>query len=180
MKQSLRSVILAGSETAVKHRFDQVNIMNRFEMIGLASLLFCVLTGCKDPRVAAEPEEPKREATATGIIGQTTQDIGEYDPAAGAKVSDGKMKPTSPLNPLGAMNAYKPAVERLMKLQVQQALNFFQAAKGRYPKDHAEFMEQVIRANQIKLAVLPGNWVYQYDVQNHELVVVEDSKTKTP
>ena len=154
--------------------------MNGCKIIGLLLLLGCSLVGCKDPRITSEPDEPKREATATGIIGQTTQDIGEYDPAAGAKVSDGKMKSTSPLNPLGAMNAYKPAVERLMKLQVQQALNFFQAANGRFPKDHAEFMEQVIRANQIKLAVLPGNWVYQYDVKNHELVVVEGSKTKTP
>jgi len=86
------------------------------------------------------------------------------------------MKPVNPLNPIGGLNAYKPTVERLMKLQVQRALGFFQATEGRYPKDHNEFMEKVIRANQIKLAVLPGNWVYQYDVQNHELVVVDGRK----
>lgn len=144
-------------------------------IIGLVSLL-CILNGCKDPRTASQPAEPKRETSATGIIGQTTQDIGEFDPAAGAKVSDGKMKPVNPLNPIGGLNAYKPTVERLMKLQVQRALSFFQATEGRYPKDHNEFMEKVIRANQIKLAVLPGNWVYQYDVQNHELVVVDGRK----
>ncbi len=142
-------------------------------MMGCLLTLLLFLIGCKDPRTVSEPGPSPKEKSATGIIGKTTQDIGEYDPSAGAKVSDGKMKPVNPLNPLGGLNAYKPAVEQLMKLQIQQALNFFQAANGRYPKTHDEFMEKVIRANQIKLAVLPGNWVYQYDVQNHELVVVE-------
>ena len=136
-------------------------------------VLVCAVLGCKDPRQQAETGEPQRETSATGIFGKKTQQIGEYDPAAGAKVSDGKMESVSPLNPLGALKGYKPAVERLMKLQVQQALNLFYASNGRYPKDHAEFMEKVILANQIKLAVLPGKWVYQYDVPNHELVVVE-------
>ncbi len=149
--------------------------MKQNAIIGCLVILPLLLCGCQDPRKVSEPEKPARETSATGIIGKTTQDIGEYDPSAGAKVSDGKMKPVNPLNPLGGLNAYKPAVERLMKLQIQQALNLFQATHGRYPRDHDEFMEEVIRANQIKLAVLPGNWVYQYDVQNHELVVVEGS-----
>jgi hypothetical protein len=34
-------------------------------------------------------------------------------------------------------------------------------------------MEKIIKANNIQLPVLPGNKIYQYDVENHKLVVVE-------
>lgn len=43
----------------------------------------------------------------------------------------------------------------------------------RYPKDHEEFMTQIIKANNINLPVLPGGRKYQYDVENHELVIIE-------
>lgn len=125
--------------------------------------------GCAPPNGSGEGQ-PK--GSPSGIIGKSTQEIGEFDPNAGQQVSEGKMKPTSPLNPLGAMNAYQPTIEKLAKMQIQQAVNLFQAAEGRYPKSHEEFMSAVIRANQIRLPQLPGDWQYQYDVESHELVVV--------
>jgi hypothetical protein len=47
------------------------------------------------------------------------------------------------------------------------------------PKDHEEFMTQIIKKNNIQLPVLPGGRQYQYDVENAELVVVEAEKEKT-
>ena len=34
-------------------------------------------------------------------------------------------------------------------------------------------MEKIIKRNGIKLPVLPGDWQYQYDVANHELLIVK-------
>ena len=44
---------------------------------------------------------------------------------------------------------------------------------GHFPKDYDEFMTQIIKANNIQLPVLPGGKQYQYDVENHRLVVVD-------
>ena len=70
------------------------------------------------------------------------------------------------------MAGYGPAVQKISKLGIEKALGFFNATHGRYPKDHEEFMEKIIKANDIQLPVLPGGRQYQYDVENHKLVVV--------
>ena len=142
-----------------------------FALLGLVGLM--VIAGCADPyadEVAEGPALPED----TGILGQTTDDIREFKPnAADQTVSDGKMKEPSALNPMGMLNAYGPAVQKLSKGQIKQAVNLFWAEKGRYPKTYEEFMEQVIKKNKIQLPMLPLNLQYQYDVANHELVVVE-------
>ena len=149
-----------------------------FRSIGMLSLIVLLigaplLGGCKPP---ADPvaQKDEKEKSPSGIFGKSTQDIGEYDPDAGAEVSDGKMKQPSALNPLGALNAYKPAIEKISRMQILQAVNLFQAEFGRYPKDYDEFMEKIIKRNGIKLPVLPGDWKYQYDVANHELLIVKE------
>ena len=65
-------------------------------------------------------------------------------------------------------------VESLSKSQIKQALEIFRATEDRYPKDHAEFMERIIKENNIQLPVLPYKGKYVYDVENHELMVVRD------
>ena len=146
------------------HRFGMLVLA-----VGLTSSL--LLVGCKPP--AKQQPEPEKETSKSGIFGKTTQEIGEYDPDAGLEVSDGKMKEPSPLNPLGALNAYKPAIEKISRMKILQAVNLFQAEFGRYPRDYDEFMEKIIKRNGIKLPVLPGDWQYQYDVANHELLIVK-------
>jgi len=62
---------------------------------------------------------------------------------------------------------------------VAHALNLFNASEGRL----SEFLRRVhdadIKENNIKLPVLPGGKKYQYDVEKHELVVI-DASTDTP
>ena len=132
---------------------------------GLTSLLILVFTfaGCAEP-----------QPTDTGIINKKTQEIGEFDADGDAKVADMQVKPS--MNPLASAGAYGYAVSQTSKLQIKQAIQLFQAEHGRFPKDHAEFMEQIIKKNSIQLPVLPGKRRYQYDVANHELVVVEAAK----
>jgi len=134
--------------------------------LALFCFAFVLFSGCEAKKVT---EKPKPEP----IIGKTTQDIGEFDPDAGEEVSDGKVE----LNLItGAAGAYGPLVQKVSNIAVVQAVNLFNAAEGRYPKDHEEFMSKVIKRNNIRLAMLPHGSVYKYDVENHELVVVKEKK----
>ena len=119
-----------------------------------------VLVGCAEP-----------QATNTGIINKKTQEIGEFDADGEAQIADLQVKPSA--NPYASAGAYGFAISEISKQTVQRALQFFQAEHGRFPKDHEEFMTQIIEKNNIQLPVLPGKRRYQYDVENHELVVVE-------
>ena len=56
---------------------------------------------------------------------------------------------------------------------MHRKMQLFQAEKGRFPKDHEEFMTEIIKKYNIQLPVLPGNKKYQYDVQNHKLIIVD-------
>lgn len=142
--------------------------MGRLFLLLLLSLVLC---GCYPPK-KPQPKFSNKGKTETGIFGKKTQDIDEYDPEKDKKVEDGMVAP-NPVNPLGALKAYGPTTKKIAELGVKKAIDLFHAAKGRYPKNHEEFMEEVIKANRIELPVLPGGREYRYDVKNHELVVVE-------
>lgn len=107
----------------------------------------------------------------TNIVGKTTDDIGEFDPKANNKVVEAKVEITNPVT--GALEAYGPAVQRISEGEIAHALNLFNAENDRYPKDYDEFMDKIVKANRIKLPVLPGKKKYQYDVENHKLIVVD-------
>ncbi len=142
----------------------------RFSVIGLscAAATMILLGGCKDPN------PPKQEAKKEGIIGKMTDDIGEFKPGE-SKEADISIDSSSPLQAMTS-GAYKNILGRAAQIQITQAINIFNALHDRYPKDHEEFMEQIIKANGITLPVLPGGVQYQYDVENHELKIVERPK----
>ena len=142
---------------------------SKFEPVSSAAILTAVcvvvvaLVGCAEPQPAD-----------TGIINKKTQEIGEFEADGDAQVADLQVKPSA--NPYASAGAYGYAVSEISKQTVQRALQFFQAEHGRFPKDHEEFMTRIIEQNNIQLPVLPGKRRYQYDVENHELVVVEAAK----
>ncbi len=143
--------------------------MKRFAFHALMCGVVFLCFGCVPPKTAQEKPKPKP------IVGETTQDIGEFDPNSGDEVSDGKVE----LNIVtGAAGAYGPAVQKISNIQITQAVNLFNAAEGRYPKDHEEFMSEVIKKNNIRLAMLPHGSAYKYDVENHALVVVKVKKAE--
>lgn len=118
-----------------------------------------------------EPPPPAEAPKKGTIIGKTTQDIKEYDPKAGRVVSDSKIRADDPF--LYALQAYGPMVEKISKDQIDYALKLYQAEHDRFPKDYNEFMEEIIKKNNIKLPVLPAQAEYQYDAENHKLVIVK-------
>jgi len=134
-------------------------------IVGIVAL---TLTGCGMKSI-----EEQTKKSPNSIVGKTTQNVTEFDPKAGANVSDSKVR-ADVTNPVTApVMAYGPMLEQIFKSHIEHAVNLFQATEGRYPADLAEFMEKIIKANNIKLPVLPGGKQYQYDVENHKLVVVD-------
>jgi hypothetical protein len=125
------------------------------------SLVLACLCGCED----ATKKSPN------SIIGKKTQDVGEFKPGAGAKVSDSKVRVDTP--GLAGLQAYGPMVEQISKLGIESAVNNFHALEGRYPNSYDEFMTRIVKENNIQLPVLPGGKKYQYDVENHKLVVID-------
>lgn len=125
-------------------------------------------TGCLKSPSPVE-EEPPRQSS---VIGQMTSEIGEFNPAGDAREADISIDSSRPLHAMTA-GAYKNILGRAAELSIKQAVNLFNAEHGRYPKDYEEFMERIIKFNNIQLPVLPGNLKYAYDVENHELKIVE-------
>lgn len=137
--------------------------MNRINR--LTVLLFLLgATGCADLTEDTAKQEPKGP--------RVTDEIGEFDPNAGKEVVDPKVTVTNPIT--APLEAYQPLKEKVSMIPVIQGIQVFNATEGRYPRDHAEFMDKVIKANGIKLPVLPAGKKYEYDVANHQLVIVQD------
>lgn len=143
-------------------------------------LILLCFVGCGDGGVPPDADAPapaeKKEKGGRISLGNPkfTNKIEKFDPAAGRKVSDSKGTYSNPIT--GALEMYGPTLERISKMEIDRAVQFFHAENGRYPNDYEEFMTRIIKANHIKLPVLPGKMEYQYDEENHKLVVVEKAK----
>jgi len=124
-----------------------------------------LLCGC------LESLEKQTQKSPDSIVGKKTQDIGQFNPAAGQVVSDSKIHATDPIT--APTSAYGPMLEQISKSHIEHAVRLFEAENGHYPANYNEFMEKIIKANNIQLPVLPGGKKYQYDEANHKLVVVD-------
>ena len=143
--------------------------------IGIGALTIALAAGCVDSLANQAKKDPN------SIIGKKTDKIEKFDPKAKQEVSDSKVKADDPI--LYPLQAYGPMVEQISKMHVEHALDLFNASEGRYPKDYEEFMKRIIKENNIKLPVLPGDGKYAYDVENHKLEVVRadvGAKDKKP
>lgn len=135
--------------------------------IAIATLIL-VTAGCG---MKSLEEQTKKDDNS--IINKKTQTVGAFDPNSNAKVSDSKIRATDPFT--APVSARGPMMERISKLNIEAAVNLFHAMEDRYPKDLDEFMQVIIKANNIQLPALPNGWQYQYDVENHKLEIVEPS-----
>jgi len=106
----------------------------------------------------------------------TTDDIGEFKPEAGQEIVPLDAQVTDPVT--GPLEILKKVRIQLPTLQIEHALNLYNASEGHYPKTHDEFMTQIIQANRLTLPQLPPDLQYQYDVTNHKLVIVRAADGK--
>lgn len=59
----------------------------------------------------------------------------------------------------------------VFEIQIPQAMQLFEALEGRKPKDHDEFMNKIIKANNINLPELPEGKIYRYHPDDAQLYV---------
>jgi hypothetical protein len=143
-------------------------------LLGLLSL--ALLSGCEGeprnrPRGANRPNVQPRE-----VIGKTTQEVAD----APTEVQQGGQVASTKLdyNPTLPGNTYVKMVGKATTDQVRHAVDLYQAANGRYPKDTAEFKAEIIQANNLALPQLPATMEWGYDPQAHKLVVIEYPEKK--
>ena len=152
--------------------------------LGLAAALLAAIAGCNEPRqasrggkknaVAHAPASSEEKKDPEFIVGRRTTEIKRIEPevAQGANVIEKpKITAKDPITLQG--NAYVTMIGQTSILQIQHAMNLYQAANDRYPKDYDEFMAEIIRANNIALPKLPHYQEYGYDEKEHKLVILE-------
>jgi hypothetical protein len=157
-------------------------------MFTLTSLRLCAgacllvaLSGCGNetsnqadtpPRSTASEAVPPAVRSGS-IIGKTTQEIrdAQTEESAGAQRVRPRVTGNDPITISGS--AYVSIIGQAAQLQIKHAVDVFHALNGRYPKDTAEFMQEVIKANGIRLPQLPSYQEYAYDAAEHSLVIVE-------
>ena len=144
-------------------------------LIPLSALLLA--SGCEEPRnvggtKAAAPEPPKDNF----IVGKTTQDVRLAEPELqkGAQAVTPRITAKDPITMSG--NAYVYAVDSISAGNVKHAIDLYEASSGHYPKDFAEFRDEVLKPGKpdgIALPKLPYYQEYGYDEKEHKLIILE-------
>ncbi len=148
MKITSRRLILAGNTS----------------LLAISVSLFGI--GCSENSPAVKTDSAK----------PAVAEIGEFDPNDGQEVVEIKPQVTDPIT--GPLAILKGVRAKMPALQIEHALNLYQASEGNFPKSHDEFMTNIIKANNLALPQLTDDLQYRYDVENHKLVIVRTADGK--
>ncbi len=156
--------------------------MTRQNLITLVALLSMTL-GCEVPELesvdttAASPapqaatveKEPVKEEETVAAndppVTSEPREVTANDPTKGKK----SRQAGGYLGAVGHARFY--AEHQLIFTSIKHALNLYWATNGEYPKTHDEFMEKVIKFNQIQLPKLDEGVEYLYDPEDHKLKI---------
>ncbi len=70
------------------------------------------------------------------------------------------------------ISLYHYLPDRIKLMQVTRAINLYKGFnEGKLPTSHEQFMKEIVKANQLKLPLLPTGWKYRYDPKRGELMV---------
>jgi len=138
--------------------------------------------GRETPPPKAQPApRPQVQKKPEFIVGKRTQKVAN----AGAELKTGKAKVASPRivarDPITLPgNAYVSIIGQTSMMSIKQAMDLYHATNDRYPADYNEFMEVIIKANNISLPQLPPYREYGYDSNAHQLIILEYEDRKNP
>ena len=123
-------------------------------------VLLLFSTGCKEPEGAPVAEaEPQGEVEMERVKAEAG--VGKQGQIIGDK--QGFLRTPA--------KALFTAKQKIAFLKVEHALNLYDAEHGFKPKTEEEFMEKVIKFNNIELPVLPEGQIYVWDGEAGELLV---------
>ena len=108
-------------------------------------------------RIDAEPARSQRVPAQVGV-GKKGRSLDEVD-GVGNVVAQ----------PAKSLFAAKERI--VFEIQIPQALQLYKATNGSPPKSHEEFMDKIIKANNIRLPQLAAGSKYVYDPDVGELMV---------
>ncbi len=130
------------------------------------------------PRPAAKPQTQRKPEFIVGKRTQKIENAGAAIETGKAKVASTRITARDPITLSG--NAYVTIIGRTAMLSIQQAMDLYHAMNDRYPADYNEFMEVIIKANNIALPQLPHYQEYNYDAKEHKLIIWEYEDRKNP
>ena len=145
------------------------------------SLAALLVAGCEEerhdtfaPKGKKAAAAPARKAEPEFIVGKRTQDIKD----AKAEIRGGQAHQVQPRitakDPITLQgNAYVTIIGQTSILSIQHAMDLYHATNDRYPKDYDEFMNEIIKANNIALPKLPHYQEYGYDAEQHKFIILE-------
>ncbi|GHT35963.1 hypothetical protein FACS189427_06560 [Planctomycetales bacterium] len=114
--------------------------------------------------VSPPAEEPKKEDTVRVKAEVGAGKKGHYGQKGGETATDIITVPVATLFRAKEMTAYR--------IQVPQALQLYKAMNdGKGPASNEEYMEKIIKANNIPLPELPDGQRYVYDPETEELMI---------
>ena len=128
----------------------------------------------KPPAQANPKPKPKAPAKPEFIVGKRTQDVrnAQTELQQGkAQVASTRIVSRDPITLPG--NAYVSIVGQTSILSIKQAMDLYHATNDRYPANYDEFMNEIIKANNISLRKLPDYQEYAYDEKEHKLIIIE-------
>ena len=107
-----------------------------------------LLAGCDEAPAPAKPSAAP--AKTREILGKRTQDVRDY--AAEVKTGGAAAPAPRPIakDPITlAGNTYITAIGQTAINNIKHTLDLYQASEGQYPQSHQEFMEKIIKANNM-------------------------------
>jgi len=128
------------------------------------------------PRASAEITEGEAEKKKEGweqtelvdmepAVTSTPREVTANDPTKGKR----SRQAGGYLGAVGHTRFY--AEHKMIFINVDKAMQLYWAPEGKYPATHEEFMEKVIKFNQIQLPELDEGVEYIYDPEDHKLKI---------
>jgi hypothetical protein len=150
----------------------------------LAVLLLAMQAGCDPPPTAKK--DSGDESTKHAESADATQDNQPKEEAVLAEVGVGakgaKTRRHAEGGGVGQMIAAPAASlfatreKMVFEISIPHAMNLYRASIGNFPKTHDEFMQKIIKANNIELPELPGGQRYEYNAESSQLMVIRPTK----
>jgi len=136
-------------------------------LLGLIAFSLCSFVGCKPEEVARQETEAATAAAKEAQANAVQQNLQAQKAGVGVGEKGRSLEGGSENNPATLISGPAAALFRTkekiaFEIQIPKAMSLYMAEKGRNPRNHDEFMRDIIEFNRIQLPKLPNGMLYQY------------------